>query len=253
MAPLPYPPSSYYDEFIDPFLPAKRAFIIRIEHLARYFFAKKMLQKNNIRIAYDISCGDGYGTKIISSVLPYVIGFDNNKELLEKAKKVYTRQNISYVYLDVEKFSLKDISRQDKLPLPQAIICFETLEHLENGEKVLNEFSEILPPEGLLILSTPNAQFEPKKQGKSKNIFHKKIYYPEELHELVRKNGFEIIGIYGQPMTNFLLHKTKFLVAVLNMITESNLILLVFFAYCFAYPLKNARNSYSQIIIAKRK
>lgn len=251
MVPTPQQKSSYYDEFIDPLIPAKRAFIIRVEHLARYFFAKKLLQKYKIHTAFDVSCGDGYGTKILSSCLSSVVGVDTNVHFLEIAKEVYTGKNILYLLHDIEKSSIKSLFNQ--AARPQAIICFETLEHIENGAKLLQEFSEILPQGGVVIISTPNAQFEPKKHGKSRNIFHKNIYYPQELEEELSKNGFIIVEQYGQPCTNFLLHKMKFLVNVLNVITEKNIWLLTVLAYCFAYPLKNTSNSYSQIIIAKKK
>lgn len=244
--------NAYFDEFIDPLLPAKRAFVIRIEHLGRYLFAKRFLSKKKVNLVYDVGCGDGYGTKILSKTCTRVVGFDGNQSHIQYAKNKNASENVSYILIDLEKTSL--LTTITQISRPRAIICFETIEHIDSGDRLLHDFFELLPKGGILLLSTPNAKLEPKKQGKSKNIYHKKIYYEKELQSVLQRNGFYIFGIYGQPLTNIVLHNAKWFVALCNRWTENSTLLIYIFSYILAFPIKILRRkSYAQIIAAIKK
>lgn len=54
------------------------------------------------------------------------------------------------------------------------IISFETLEHVENPESVLNEFYRLLSPGGRLITSVPNDWSD--ESGEDPNPFHFHVY-----------------------------------------------------------------------------
>lgn len=79
----------------------------------------------------------------------------------EKARKMgfdVTAGDIIYSESTPEDFKYIDLN--NPLPFPDeyfnAIICIEGIEHLENHFLVIREFSRILKPGGLMILSTPN-------------------------------------------------------------------------------------------------
>ncbi len=239
--------SSYYDEFIDPFFPAPRAFIIRAEHITRYLFARKFIKNKRLQTVYDIACGDGYGTKILSSAAKEVVGIDGKSSFISYAKKNNNGKNISYHIFDIEHADLS-------LPKAAGIVCFETLEHLQDGDRFIKNLSKCLSEGGYLLLSTPNAQLEPKKHGVSKNIYHKHIYYRQELIELLERNGFTIVSFYGQPITNLLLHHAKLLVEALNKLTQQSSFLFVLFARLVASPVRVLLpKSYSFIVVAVKK
>ena len=50
------------------------------------------------------------------------------------------------------------------------IVSFETIEHVDNGEKVFSEFNRVLKDNGLLIISTPNKNIS--IQNNINNPFH---------------------------------------------------------------------------------
>lgn len=240
--------SSYYDEFIDPFIPAHNAFFIRIEHLMRYVFAKRFVQKKKLGIVYDIACGDGYGTKILSAVAKQVYGFDVSEQFLAIAKDTYSGRNINYVY---KNFDQDNISFTG-FPEPDAIVSFETLEHVDDPQHLLKMFYVLLPKNGYLLLSTPNAKLEPKKKGKSRNKFHKHIFEQNELIGLFQEIGFTVEQVYGQSLSNILFHD-KVARNILNKITDRSLFLFKLFSY-IGYPNKLFKNrSYSFVVVARKK
>lgn len=240
--------SQYYDECVDPLLPAPKAFFIRAEHYSRYLFAKWFVHQKKAKTVYDIACGDGYGTNIIASGTKNVYGFDSSEAFLTHAKSHYSANNIQYLAIDLNKKSLPSYT----LPKPDVIVSFETLEHVEDPKRLLQMFYDFLPSGGYLLLSTPNARLEPKKKGKSRNKFHKHIFEREELFFLLKDAGFVVNTIYGQSFTNILLHN-KFIRDLLNKITQRSLFLFKVFAL-IGWPCKLFQDrSYSMIVIARKK
>lgn len=239
-------PSSYYDACVDPLLPAKDAFVIRAEHLARYRFAAKVIRQKYFHTIYDIACGDGYGTKILSRACHAVYGFDISEAFLDIARAKYEDKQIRYVHVDIT----KEIPLQEKRP--DCVVSFETLEHVQEPEKLLASFGELLPTGGYLILSTPNAKMEPKKHGKSKNPFHVSIFTKEQLIQAVLEAGFVVEGVYGQPYTNMLYHRMRWLMRLLNTITERTHILFYLFSQIGKVTTDSQDQSYSIIVVARK-
>src|SRR5438105_10451629 len=64
----------------------------------------------------------------------------------------------------------------------------------------------ILPKGGILIYSVPNEVFEPKKNGKPANHFHKHLFSKEKILNLAEEAGFTVNTVLGQPFPNLLLH-----------------------------------------------
>lgn len=117
-------------------------------HLSRYEFACSFV--NNLYVA-DIACGTGYGTEILKlrGNARHVIGIDIAEEAIDYAIKHHNP-------LDTE-FKVGS-ANNTKLPSESidAIISFETIEHVDDDLEMLKEFFRILKPGGLLICSTPN-------------------------------------------------------------------------------------------------
>jgi len=75
-------------------------------------------------------------------------------------------------------------------PLPaysfDLLVSFETLEHLEEHERLLEEFKRLLKPGGLMIISTPDKEMYSDKTG-YRNPFHKKELNRPEFELLLQK------------------------------------------------------------------
>ncbi|TYR76584.1 class I SAM-dependent methyltransferase [Rossellomorea vietnamensis] len=121
-----------------------------LEHLARYYFA---IEYSKGRVL-DISCGTGYGSKIIAKAqkafLDEIIAVDNDEETLHYAKSKHYHPLIQYTNMNAE-----DPELPGTLGQFDCIISFETLEHLYHEEIFMNNLYQMLKPGGTLIISTP--------------------------------------------------------------------------------------------------
>jgi len=61
------------------------------------------------------------------------------------------------------------------------ITSFETVEHFDERNDFLTELKRVLAPDGVLILSTPNANYSQPVNGVPANPFHIHEYEPDEL------------------------------------------------------------------------
>lgn len=202
----------FFDEFVDPFSPGNS--IIRAEHYMRYLFAADYFRKHfpAKSTVLDLGCGNGYGSHILDKAGFRVIGVDSSEVLLTEAKKRYP--SLQWIKKDLETTSLADLTH------PDAIACFEVLEHLADPDKVLNECFCLLPKDGILILSVPNERYEPKKKGKAKNRFHKQLFSSSSLKKAVTAAGFTVIGSLGQPKANTYYHHLKRVLPLIDKVTS---------------------------------
>lgn len=157
------------------------------EHRSRYHYAAKFVAGKTV---LDIACGTGFGMKILSEAgAATVVGIDLSTEALTEA--------------DSQEVFGTSLCRADGTRLPAApaafdvITSFETLEHIEDDQRFVDELRRVLRPEGLLILSTPNALHTRPTDGIPKNPFHVREYEPRQLHDLLRTYFLEV-DVLGQ-------------------------------------------------------
>jgi O-antigen biosynthesis protein len=171
-----------------------------LEHTARYNFATKFVAGKKI---LDLACGVGYGSKILSdSNASEIFACDISSESIDYAQKNYGGDNI--------KFQLMDGS---DLQFPDAyfdcIVSFETIEHVPEFKKVLNEFHRVLKNDGLLIISTPNKDVTSKGRDKPINPFHFKEFTVNEFSDLLN-NLFDNVTLFSQLLIIPINFKKKF-------------------------------------------
>ena len=157
----------------------------RAFHVDRYDFAVKYLKgmnKDSLMIL-DIACGTGYGSDILKILNPkLIIGVDIDSETIRYASKKYGSERC--VFKIANAIDMKDF--RDKMF--DAIISFETIEHLEDPILFLENINRLLKNKGILIMSTPN------KWGL--NAPHK-VDYNYDLLKCHLKNFFYIESIYS--------------------------------------------------------
>ncbi len=118
-------------------------------HLARYEFACKYVDGLNVA---DIACGTGYGCRVLieTGKAQSVTGIDICPEAIEYAKSRHQVAGVRFFAADALQTGIPDQS-------VDCVVSFETIEHLENAEALMDEFYRIMKPGGRLICSTPNA------------------------------------------------------------------------------------------------
>src|SRR5690349_2370125 len=99
------------------------------KHIARYNLALYHVRGRVL----DIACGSGYGTRLLADVVDSVLGIDFDPETVSYAQKNYSPLLQETPKLE---FRVGDILE----PIGEkfdSIVCFETLEHVEDINKAL--------------------------------------------------------------------------------------------------------------------
>lgn len=147
---------------------------IKLEHLHRYALALELVKN---KVVLDIGCGDGYGSNLIAEHANEVFAMDIDKITINHAKASYKKVNLKFVEGDIRSIKFPDRTFD-------VVVCFETLEHVEEHFIVLSEFKRILKPNGLLIMSTPD-KTNYSEASNHVNPYHKRELNFAEYNELL--------------------------------------------------------------------
>ena len=145
-------------ERIDPDDPAHQFYYgeaVR-ESLAQYQFAVNYSREHKLQSVADIASGTCYGMKMLQEVVPVVDGYDK---------------------LDLCKNYVIDLDKEDWNRPYDAIISFETVEHLKNPEFFLANAARSAP---ILLLSTP------VNSGPG-NPFHLQLWTTDQFKEILER------------------------------------------------------------------
>ncbi|WP_079477104.1 class I SAM-dependent methyltransferase [Halobacillus salinus] len=147
-----------------------------LEHIARYQFALPYVRGRVL----DLSCGAGYGTHMVAkgrkNEVDEVVGVDLDQEIIDYAKATYYHPNSTFVIGDAT-----DPDLIEKVGTFDCLLSFETYEHIEDEQRLFDNYKKLLRPGGTLIVSTPF--------GKGRGIecgspFHVHQITPEEFKAL---------------------------------------------------------------------
>jgi 2-polyprenyl-3-methyl-5-hydroxy-6-metoxy-1,4-benzoquinol methylase len=148
-------------------VPGQSGVLNLMRHVARYNLA---LQYSAGKRVLDAACGTGYGSKLLSMIAEDVVGWDNDGDTISHALKHFGSQNISYYCVDLEKLPDYKVSAVGGVKLFDTLVCFETLEHLEDPTLFLNRSIGLLNKDGLIIASVP------LNEVAGQNEHHKQVY-----------------------------------------------------------------------------
>ncbi|MBS1525985.1 MAG: class I SAM-dependent methyltransferase [Bacteroidetes bacterium] len=157
-----------------------------IEHLHRYALVMPFVENKAV---LDIACGEGYGSKLIASKARQVTGVDIDAETIQTAQAKYKAANLSYKQGSADQIPVADLS-------VDVVVSFETIEHHDKHEEMMQEVKRVLKPGGVLIISSP------EKTGEvSFNEFHVKELTFNEFKELISKH-FRFHKFYNQKIVH---------------------------------------------------
>jgi len=157
-----------------------------LEHFYRYLFAKEFIKN---KIVLDVASGTGYGSGYLKdSKAKAVIGADINFEAVSYSKKNF--QHALYLQADAIQLPFRN-------GFFDAVVSFETIEHLREYKKFLYEIKRVLKKTGLLLISSPNKLNYHGGDAGGKNRFHFKELYLKEFSNLLNQH-FSTIELYGQ-------------------------------------------------------
>lgn len=161
-----------------------------VHHLIRYRWAMAVLAAHGseVKALLDVACGAGYGSQMLAEACPgiEVVGGDYDPEAVRFATAKYSGPNLSFVRADVTNWDESLGDRQF-----DCIVSFDTIEHIEHREVMMQSLVEHLTPDGMLLLSTP---------VKSQNVLnpgweHHKIEFSKRaLYDFLRRYFGEVLA-----------------------------------------------------------
>lgn len=167
----------------DRFVPDRdRGRLIEVEHLARYHWAAQAAEN---RTVLDAGCGTGYGSRILAAAgAREVVGIDIAADVLAAATTdlpdavSLQSGDLGSLEFESERFEL--------------VVCFETVEHVDDPMAALDELSRVLTADGILLISSPSRLAYP-----SGSPGHRRQLAPAEL-EVALGDRFPHVRILRQ-------------------------------------------------------
>lgn len=166
------------DATLDMFDEKRREF-----HLDRYRFAAARVARQQV---LDCACGTGYGVRLLCEQgrAAHVIGVDIAPASVDYAQRHHGVGSAVYLCASADRLPLADGS-------VDIVTSFETIEHVPNDLRLIEEFHRVLRPNGQLFVSTPNQW--PLKD----TPFHVREYDRNSFVALL-ESRFECLELYNQ-------------------------------------------------------
>jgi SAM-dependent methyltransferase len=125
--------------------------LLAAEHVHRYRFAAGLCRGARV---LDLGCGTGYGSRILRAEATSVTGVDNDAPTIERARAtIGASDGVSFETADAGEYLRRDLSGTF-----DAIVAFEVLEHLRDGDVALELLAGHAVAGVKLILSVPNSR-----------------------------------------------------------------------------------------------
>lgn len=161
----------------------KKNDIAAVHHLIRYQWAISVLKDINIKDQIlDIACGAGYGSYQMALTFPdiRITGCDYDPAAINYAKRNYRSPNLDYKIGNVLEWD--NTIGLNKYNL---IVSFDTIEHIQHREIMMENLVNHLEENGMLLLSTPCGTMTNKLEPEWK--FHRIEYSSSSLYDFISR------------------------------------------------------------------
>lgn len=162
---------------------------IRLEHFHRYATVLEMVRGKQV---LDVACGEGYGSFCLSDQARSVVGIDISQESVRHARAHYAKPNLGFCAGHAAALAFAEDSFD-------AVISFETIEHLAEQARMISEIRRVLRPDGVLVISSPNRPIFSAERNEH-NAYHVKELDFLEFDALL-KAEFSSIQYFGQRLS----------------------------------------------------
>jgi len=155
--------------------------LLGAEHDARYGWAAGLVRDREV---LDVGCGLGHGTAALAAAgATRAVGMDISDDAVRAARERFG---------DIAEFVVGDLVEPafDENSF-DVVACFETIAQVGDPERALNELRRILRPEGVLLISAPNAAFHRAR------AIEMHEHRPDDIAESLRRR-FSEVRLYHQ-------------------------------------------------------
>lgn len=189
----------------------KKSLLQKLWHTSKIKLAQKILRKIDFKNCLDVGCASGFMVSEIAKLFPKAsyTGIDIYDKAVEYASKTYPQ--IKFKLASADKLPFKDSTFD-------AILFYETIEHVEDPLKCLKEIRRVLKKNGTFILSMDSGNwlfrivwfFWENTKGKIWRGAHLHPFHHSELERIIKKSKFKIkrrfFTFFGMEVT-FVLKK----------------------------------------------
>lgn len=134
----------------------------------------------------EVNGGVGHQLRLLRYYCEEVNVVDSNPEMLQYLKDSFSKNYLKNLY----QWNLID-APDESIPKHDTVICCNVLENIENDEKTLDYFHDLLNDQGHLILNTPHHKYYKSKIDD--HLGYNRRYESSELANLLKSKGFEIV------------------------------------------------------------
>lgn len=181
-------PPDYYQKRIN------KNFLQRYWHTQKILTLKKLLGRKSFKKILDDGCASGAMANEISKIFPKakITGIDVYDKAIKFGKTNYPHINL--MVADAHKLPFKNKTFD-------LIVCYETIEHVVDPVKVLQEIKRVLKSSGTAIVAmdSGNTTFRivwwvwEKTAGKVWQNAHLHPFRHQELEKVIKKAGLKIV------------------------------------------------------------
>lgn len=165
----------------------------RIWHLKKLSLAKEIIGRKAHQKGLDVGCASGFMLSEITKSFPKIKfwGVDVYDKAIDYAKQQYPK--INFKVAPAEKLPFEDNTFD-------LVICYETIEHVEDPLKSLQEIHRVLTKDGeaIITMDSGNWLFRAvwfvweKTKGKVWQGAHLHPFHHEELEDMVEKSSLKV-------------------------------------------------------------
>ncbi len=162
-----------------------------LAHVHRYAFARSVLKVVERSPTVDAACGIGYGAVLLNPGRRPggFLGIDVDGQSLEYARARFGAHG-TFVRGSVTDLPLADAT------VP-ALVSLETIEHVADPVRCIEEFARVLTADGVLVVSTPEPDAMRLFDLGQDNPFHLRQLTKDEFREALERR-FSYVRYYGQ-------------------------------------------------------
>lgn len=160
-----------------------------VVNLSAYAWALERIGGGHGSRILDAACGAGFGSDRVAEGTARVVGVDLAIPVIAGAAGQYRRPNLSFAAMDCADLGFQDACFD-------VVLSFETIEHVSDDRRYVDEISRVLRPGGWLVLSTPRAS---APDAVPQNPFHVREYTWQQLARLLDPH-YTSIARYGRRL-----------------------------------------------------
>lgn len=159
------------------------------EHYHRYALAYPFARGKKV---LDVASGEGYGAALLAQVAESVTGADVSAEAIAHASRQYGNDRLRFIEASIHNIPLANSSFD-------LITCFETIEHVHEQERALDELFRLLNDDGMLLISTPNRLVF--QEGDKPWPWHVKEFEQREFEAFLKSKFKDVIFLGQKALT----------------------------------------------------